>query len=85
MTNVNNHVLLYLCRNDGYHKATSRIILVCDIIAHLINLISFILLCICSYHVMPQTMNTRIITETQLNSNDEESPYFTTRDEVSEM
>ena len=82
MTNVNNHVLLYLCRNDGYHEATSRIILVCDIIAHLI---SFILLCICSYHVMPQTMTPRIITETQLNSNDEESPYFITRDRVSEM
>ena len=34
---------------------------------------------------MPQTMNTRIITETQLNSNDEEYPYLMTRDQVSEI
>ena len=34
---------------------------------------------------MPQTMTTRIITETQLNSNDEENPYFTTIDQVSEI
>ena len=30
-------------------------------------------------------MNKRISTETQLKSNDEENPSFTTRDEVSEM
>ena len=34
---------------------------------------------------MPQTMNTRISTETQLNSNDEENPYLMTRDQVCEM